>query len=149
VNEPAFEIHTTDGHAFKVYDDGRVEGFPVGVRVVNRIPRCIAEAVAALAPPPIMVDEEACARILADPVAVRELMRPDGIIVIKDGDPIPSAETLNKARGIVLQREVTREEADALRGEVLRVGGPVFLGEDPDSPQWSERDMAFLKGERT
>jgi len=51
-------------------------------------------------PPAYAVDEEACARILADPVAVRELQRPDGIIVIEEGGPTPSAETLNKARVI-------------------------------------------------
>jgi hypothetical protein len=38
----AFEVHTPDGHTFKVYSDGSTEGFPDGAFVFNRIPLLIA-----------------------------------------------------------------------------------------------------------
>lgn len=58
----------------------------------------------------LKVDDEAVARILADPVGVRELQRPDGIIVIEEGEPIPSAATLNEARAVLRKRRMTQAE---------------------------------------
>ncbi len=51
--------------------------------------------------PLFIVESAALQAILADPVAMAELMRPDGFIVIEPGAPIPSAEELNTARGII------------------------------------------------
>lgn len=42
--------------------------------------------------------------------------------------------------------KLTAEEREALRQECLRPGGFVYLGEDPDSPQWSQKDIEFLTG---
>ena len=52
-------------------------------------------------------------------------------------------------RGPVLMfdpSKLTAEELEALRAECLRPGGMIFLGEDPDSPQWSKADVEFLTG---
>lgn len=35
-DELLFEMRGPDGHAWRVYLDGRVEGFPLGTTVVNR-----------------------------------------------------------------------------------------------------------------
>lgn len=42
--------------------------------------------------------------------------------------------------------KLTEEELAVLRAECLRPGGFVFLGEKPDDPQWSKRDIEFLTG---
>lgn len=52
--------------------------------------------------PPFIVESATLQVILRDdPVAMTELMRPDGFIVIEPGAPIPSARELNAARGII------------------------------------------------
>lgn len=66
--------------------------------------------------PAFIVDNAALQAILSDPVAVRELMRPGGIIVIEDGAPIPDAATLNQARGLMMTRTMTRAEAEEIYG---------------------------------
>lgn len=44
---PAFEVRDRQtGHAYRVYEDGRIEGFPDGATVVNRIPQLCASAAA-------------------------------------------------------------------------------------------------------
>ena len=35
----AFEVRSPDGHVWKVYADGRTEGFPEGSTIFNRIPQ--------------------------------------------------------------------------------------------------------------
>lgn len=65
--------------------------------------------------PPQIIDEAALDSILSDPEAVRELQRPDGIILIKDGEPTPSAETLNKARGIIIERRIDLPPAHSMQ----------------------------------
>lgn len=42
--EPAFVIWTAD-HVWKIYRSGRVEGFPEGAAIVNRIPLLTAEEI--------------------------------------------------------------------------------------------------------
>lgn len=37
-NELLFELRGADGHAWRLYLDGRIEGFPAGTLVVNRAP---------------------------------------------------------------------------------------------------------------
>ena len=39
---PVFEFHQTDGKTFKIYVDGRTEGFAEG-HVLNRIPQNLAQ----------------------------------------------------------------------------------------------------------
>lgn len=34
----AFEVKSPDGHVWKIYADGRIEGFPEGSVIFNRIP---------------------------------------------------------------------------------------------------------------
>ncbi len=51
-NAPAVEIRVCGsdgwvGHVYKVWADGRAEGFPAGSQIINRIPNRIAEAVVA------------------------------------------------------------------------------------------------------
>lgn len=36
---PAFEVLMPDGHRFKVWADGHIEGYPLGAIVINRIPQ--------------------------------------------------------------------------------------------------------------
>lgn len=39
MEKPAFEVHGLDGHVWKIYPDGMIEGFPEdGSFVINRIP---------------------------------------------------------------------------------------------------------------
>lgn len=38
MGKAAFEIHAKDGRAWKIYVDGRTEGFPEGSVIFNRIP---------------------------------------------------------------------------------------------------------------
>lgn len=44
--KPAFEVMNRDEsgnwHTFKIYADGRIEGFPEGSIVINRIPNLVA-----------------------------------------------------------------------------------------------------------
>ena len=75
----------------------------------------VMKAIKAAMPPPIIPSDEAL-RILNDPAAMREMMRPDGYIVIKEDDPIPSVEALNKARGLIMRRTMSREEAERYDG---------------------------------
>jgi hypothetical protein len=42
--------------------------------------------------------------------------------------------------------KLTDEELAARRAECLRPGGLVFVGENPDDPQWSKADIEFLTG---
>lgn len=44
MEQAAFEVRSPDGHVWKVYEDGRIEGFPVGCVVFNRIPHIRAES---------------------------------------------------------------------------------------------------------
>jgi hypothetical protein len=55
---PAFEVRTHDGtafgHVFRIWADGRIEGFPNGV-IVNRIPQLMNDrANAAIAARPVV-----------------------------------------------------------------------------------------------
>lgn len=34
---PVFEVHGQDGHVWKVYENGRTEGFPEGSLILNRL----------------------------------------------------------------------------------------------------------------
>lgn len=36
IDEPLFELHNTDGRAWKLYEDGTAVGFPDGTLIVNR-----------------------------------------------------------------------------------------------------------------
>jgi hypothetical protein len=35
---PAFEVLTSDGHRYAIWENGHVEGFPPGSIIINRIP---------------------------------------------------------------------------------------------------------------
>jgi hypothetical protein len=52
-DRPVFEFITQDGNAYRIWPDGRVEGFPAEGVVINRIPsfanQRAAEALAAQA----------------------------------------------------------------------------------------------------
>lgn len=39
-----FEVRSPDGHVWKIYEDGRTEGFPAGSVIFNRIPQRRAES---------------------------------------------------------------------------------------------------------
>lgn len=36
--DAVFEVRRADGHVWRVYADGRIEGFPDGCVVINRVP---------------------------------------------------------------------------------------------------------------
>lgn len=42
---PAFEVYTRDGQAFRVFANGRVEGFGADPVIINRIPPLVNVAV--------------------------------------------------------------------------------------------------------
>lgn len=35
-SEPLFTLHGPDGHVWKLFENGRAEGFPEGTRITNR-----------------------------------------------------------------------------------------------------------------
>lgn len=43
MDEASFEVRGPDGCVWKVYADGRTEGFPAGSVIFNRIPRYARE----------------------------------------------------------------------------------------------------------
>lgn len=56
--QPAFRVMTPDGHVYSVWADGRVDGFPAGSLVFNRIPVLLAAAApASVFAPTIAVDQ--------------------------------------------------------------------------------------------
>lgn len=49
--KPAFEVIRADGHAFRIWADGRTEGFgDASATVINRIPMLLDEVHAAISP---------------------------------------------------------------------------------------------------
>lgn len=42
-DKPAFEVRPYGGEPFLIWADGRIEGFPPGVIVINRIPQLMAD----------------------------------------------------------------------------------------------------------
>jgi hypothetical protein len=36
MREPIFEVHSPDGDVFRIWADGRIDGFPPGSMVLNR-----------------------------------------------------------------------------------------------------------------
>lgn len=47
MSDYAFLVRTAAGHEYRIYADGRTEGFPEGCMIVNRIPAISAEDVKA------------------------------------------------------------------------------------------------------
>jgi len=37
ITEAIFEVHSRDGHTWKIYENGKIEGFPRDVWIVNNI----------------------------------------------------------------------------------------------------------------
>lgn len=68
--DAVFEVrHGADGHVWRVYADGRIEGFPEGCVVVNRVPLYAMEVAG---PGPLEADLRALDAIAASQRAARE-----------------------------------------------------------------------------
>jgi hypothetical protein len=37
MTEPMFEVHSREGHVWKIYESGRIDGFPRDVWIINRL----------------------------------------------------------------------------------------------------------------